>query len=58
MSIEDTSKIPDTSFLTPKVKAFGTHLDINDIKDIFNMLINFHAWLYSSSNIKYKEMYF
>ena len=43
MSIEDTNKKPDKRFLPPQVKAFGTHLVINDIKEIFNMLINFHA---------------
>ena len=43
MSIGDTSKTPDTNVLPPQVKAFGTHLYINDIKDILNMLIYFHA---------------
>ena len=51
MSIEDASKTPDTSFLPLQVKMFGTHLDINDINDIFNMLINFHAYWYSSCHI-------
>ena len=43
MSIEDTNKNPDKRLLPPQVKAFGTHLDINDTKDIFNRLIKFHA---------------
>ena len=43
MSIEDTSKIPDTSFLPLQVKAFGAHLYTNEIKNLFNMLITFHA---------------
>ena len=43
MSIEDTRKTPDTNVIPPQVKDFVTHLDINDIKDIFNMLITFHA---------------
>ena len=42
MSIEDTRKTPDKLFLPLKVKDFGKHLDINDIKYIFNMLITFH----------------
>ena len=43
MSIGDTRKTPDKNVLPSQVKAFGTHLYINDIKDIFNMSINFHA---------------
>ena len=34
MSIEDTRKTPDTNVLTPEVKAFETHLYLNDIKEI------------------------
>ena len=43
MSIEDNRQTPYTNVLTPQVKAFGKHLDINDIKDIFKMIMTFHA---------------
>ena len=29
------TKTPDASLLPPQVKAFGTHLGINDIKESF-----------------------
>ena len=42
MSSEDTRKTPDTNVIPPQVKGFVTHLDINDIKVEFNVLITFN----------------
>ena len=43
MPIEDTNKTPDTIFMPLQVKAFETQLDINYIREMFNMSITFHA---------------